>query len=202
MNKWNKIKKTDLKSLGEAPTGISENIKSPELAPRDNRFTERNKRIAFTCRPEFAEELRKLAFEERCYQIEILEKALESYKKSLLYNSETKKNEVKSQVKVRNVNLSVNNYQNDEEINNSCSFRGEDNKTGQIIAYCGKPSFDKKKQLCRSHSKQVWKRFDEFLKGQSVSSTTSWLGNWEQSGDWQWFWDLGEEKAAESSSRK
>jgi len=81
MNKWKKIKKTDLKSLGEAPTGISENIKSPELAPRDNRFTGRNKRIAFTCRPEFAEELRKLAYEENCYQIEILEKALESYKK-------------------------------------------------------------------------------------------------------------------------
>jgi len=67
--------------LGEAPTGISENIKAPELAPRDNRFTGRNKRIAFTCRPEFAEELRKLAYEKNCYQIEILEKALECYKK-------------------------------------------------------------------------------------------------------------------------
>ena len=80
MNKWNKIKKTDLKSLGEAPMEASQNIKAPELAPRDNRFTGRNKRIAFTCRPEFAEELRKLAYEENCYQIEILEKALESYK--------------------------------------------------------------------------------------------------------------------------
>ena len=58
----------------------SENIKAPELAPRDNRFTGRNKRIAFTCRPEFAEELRKLAYEEKCYQIEILEKAMEVYK--------------------------------------------------------------------------------------------------------------------------
>ena len=81
MNKWNKIRKTDLKSLGEVPTGISENIKAPELAPRDNRFTGRNKRIAFTCRPEFAEELRRLAYEESCYQIEILEKALECYNK-------------------------------------------------------------------------------------------------------------------------
>ena len=81
MSKWNKIKKTDLKSLGEVPTEISENIKAPELAPKDNRFTGRNKRIAFTCRPEFAEELRKLAFEEKCYQIEVLERALECYEK-------------------------------------------------------------------------------------------------------------------------
>ena len=80
MNKWNKIKKTDLRSLGEAPTEISENIKAPELAPKDKRFTGRNKRIAFTCRPEFAEELRKLAFEEKCYQIEVLERALAEYK--------------------------------------------------------------------------------------------------------------------------
>jgi len=81
MNKWNKIRKTDLKSLGEAPTEISENIKAPELAPKDNRFTGRNKRIAFTCRPEFAEELRRLAFKEKCYQIEVLERALECYEK-------------------------------------------------------------------------------------------------------------------------
>jgi hypothetical protein len=83
-----------------------------------------------------------------------LEKALGLYKKSLISSSEVKGNGEKSQVKVRNVNLSTNNYQNDEE-NNTCSFRGEDNKTKVIIAYCGKPSFDKKKQLCRSHNKQV-----------------------------------------------
>ena len=142
----------------------SQNIKSPELAPKDNRFTGRNKRIAFTCRPEFAEELRKLAYEENCYQIEILEKALESYKKSLLSNSEIKGNKVKPRAKVHNIKLSANNYQNDEEINNTCSFRGEDDKTKVIIAYCGKPSFDKKKQLCRSHSRQVEKGLIESKK--------------------------------------
>ena len=84
MNKWDKIKKKDLKSLGEAPQEASENIQAPELAPRDNRFTGRTKRIAFTCRPEFYEELRRMAFEKNCYQIEILEKALEVYKKNLL----------------------------------------------------------------------------------------------------------------------
>ena len=59
----------------------SKNLSAPELAPKDKRFTGRNKRIAFTCRPEFAEELRRLAYEENCYQIEILEKALECYNK-------------------------------------------------------------------------------------------------------------------------
>ena len=95
MNKWDKIKKKDLKSLGEAPVEVSLNIQAPELAPKDNRFTGRTKRIAFTCRPEFAEELRKLAFEKNCYQIEILEKALKVYKKNLLSDSETKNKEIK-----------------------------------------------------------------------------------------------------------
>jgi hypothetical protein len=81
MNKWNKIKKKDLKSLGEAPIEASENIRAPELAPRDKRFTGRTKKIGFTCYPEFYQELRQLAFKENCKQIEILEKALAEYKK-------------------------------------------------------------------------------------------------------------------------
>lgn len=68
MNKWNKIKKKDLKSLGEAP--------------QDKRFTGRTKKIGFTCYPEFYQELRQLAFKENCKQIEILEKALEKYKRN------------------------------------------------------------------------------------------------------------------------
>jgi hypothetical protein len=60
------------------------------LAPRDNRFTGRTKRIAFTCRPEFYEELRRLAFEKNCYQIEILEKALKIYKKNSVCQNESK----------------------------------------------------------------------------------------------------------------
>ena len=77
MNEWSKIKR---KGLGEVPQVASENIKAPELAPKDNRFPGRNKRIAFTCRPEFAEELKRLAYEENCYQIEVLERALAKYK--------------------------------------------------------------------------------------------------------------------------
>jgi hypothetical protein len=76
--------------LGEAPAETSENIKAPELAPKDKRFTGRNKRIAFTCCPEFAEELRRLAYEKKCYQIEILERALESYKKEKQTQSDKK----------------------------------------------------------------------------------------------------------------
>jgi len=79
MNDWNKIKKR--KTLGEVPREASQNLKAPELAPRDKRFNGRSKKIGFTCFPEFYQELRKLAFEENCKQIEILEKALEIYKK-------------------------------------------------------------------------------------------------------------------------
>ena len=81
MNKWDKIKKKDLKSLGEAPIEDSQNIQAPELAPQDKRFTGRTKKIGFTCYPEFYQELRELAFQENCKQIEILEKAMEEYKR-------------------------------------------------------------------------------------------------------------------------
>ncbi|KLL04422.1 MAG: hypothetical protein MRERV_22c005 [Mycoplasmataceae bacterium RV_VA103A] len=70
----------------------------------------------------------------------------------------------------------------------ACSFYNEE------ITNCDKPLFDKKKQLCRSHNKQVWKRFNAFLKGQSVSSTAAWLGTWQESGDWEYFWDLKAEQ--------
>jgi len=79
MNDWNKIKKR--KTLGEVPREASQNLTAPELAPRDKRFNGRSKKIGFTCFPEFYQELRKLAFEENCKQIEILEKSLEAYKK-------------------------------------------------------------------------------------------------------------------------
>jgi hypothetical protein len=67
--------------LGEVPRQASENIKAPEFAPRDKRFTGRSKKIGFTCFPEFYQDLRKMAFEESCKQIEILERALAEYKK-------------------------------------------------------------------------------------------------------------------------
>lgn len=74
----------------------------------------------------------------------------------------------------------------------SCSFREIDDKTKQYTL-CDKPLFDKKKQLCRFHNKQVWKRFNEFTKDKSVSSTAAWLETWDQSRDWRYFWNLGNE---------
>lgn len=74
-----------------------------------------------------------------------------------------------------------------------CSFREVDDKTKQYLS-CDKTLFDKKKSLCRSHNRQVWKRFNEFTKDKSVSSTAAWLETWDQSRDWRYFWNLANEK--------
>jgi len=73
-----------------------------------------------------------------------------------------------------------------------CSFRTETNPEP-----CPHFIFDKKKQLCRSHNKQVWKKFHEFLKDKSVSTTAAWYETWNQSRDWKYFWNLGKEKENE-----
>jgi hypothetical protein len=78
-----------------------------------------------------------------------------------------------------------------EEEPELCSFI--DHQEKEVIT-CDKPLFDRKKQLCRSHNRQVRKRFDEFVKDKSVSSTAAWLTAWDQSGDWRYFWNLAEEK--------
>ncbi|KLL04175.1 MAG: hypothetical protein MRECE_2c052 [Mycoplasmataceae bacterium CE_OT135] len=76
-----------------------------------------------------------------------------------------------------------------------CSFFLND-QPNEIIA-CDKPVFDKKKQLCQSHNKQVWKKFHEFTKDKSTGSTAAWLAIWDQSGDWRYFWNLGKKKRKE-----
>lgn len=78
-NNWkNKIKR---KGLGNAPQEASQNIQAPELAPRDNRFTGRNKQLGLRVKPEFTKKLKTIAAEEDCLLIEVLEKALECYEK-------------------------------------------------------------------------------------------------------------------------
>ena len=78
-NNWkNKIKR---KGLGIAPQAVSTNIQSPELAPRDNRFTGRTKQLGLSVKPEFSKRLKILAAEEDCFIVEVLEKALECYEK-------------------------------------------------------------------------------------------------------------------------
>ena len=79
IDNWkNKIKR---KGLGTAPQEASENIKSPELAPRDNRFTGRTKQLGLRVKPEFLKRLKEIALKEDCFIVEILEKALESYER-------------------------------------------------------------------------------------------------------------------------
>jgi len=79
MTDWkNKIKR---KGLGNAPQEASQNIQAPELAPRDNRFTGRNKQLGLRVKPEFTKKLKTIAAEEDCLLIEVLEKALECYEK-------------------------------------------------------------------------------------------------------------------------
>jgi len=79
MTDWKK--KIRRKGLGNAPTEVSKNIQAPELAPRDNRFTGRNKQLGLRVRPEFLKRLKELALEENCFLVEVLEKSLECYEK-------------------------------------------------------------------------------------------------------------------------
>src|SRR6266516_2487092 len=69
-----------LEFLGEAPTEASQNLYAPELAPSDKRITGRTKPLSLKAKPEFHRELKKLAVEENCLMIEVLEKSLEVYK--------------------------------------------------------------------------------------------------------------------------
>jgi hypothetical protein len=67
--------------LGEVPQEASQNLQAPELAPFDKRITGRTKPLSLKAKPEFHKELKKLALEEECLMIEVLEKALQCYEK-------------------------------------------------------------------------------------------------------------------------
>jgi hypothetical protein len=86
-----------LEFLGEAPTEASQNLYAPELAPGDKRITGRTKPLSLKAKPEFHRELKKLAVEENCLMIEILEKALKSYEREKQTHS---KKELEKYVKV------------------------------------------------------------------------------------------------------
>ncbi|RHZ36982.1 hypothetical protein [endosymbiont GvMRE of Glomus versiforme] len=82
MNKWEKVKKLrSLEILGEAPQEPSQNLQAPELAPSDKRITGRTKPLSLKAKPEFHKELKRMATEENCLMIELLEKALKCYEK-------------------------------------------------------------------------------------------------------------------------
>lgn len=78
MSEWNKIKR---KGLGEIPQVASENIKAPENAPSDKRMTGRTEQMNLKVSKEFKKRLKILAAQEGCLMIEVLEKALEVYKR-------------------------------------------------------------------------------------------------------------------------
>ena len=223
MNKWKKVKQLrSLEILGEAPQEASQNLQAPELAPSDKRFTGRTKPLSLKAKPEFHRELKKMATEENCLMIEILERALEVYKKSMIAETKSKITQKSQPKKAQPLNQfwKVNfecdkchqrferstvyspapnldqlsqypTYCEDcgENKPEFCSFR---TKTNQ--APCPHFVFDKKKQLCRSHNKQVWKKFHEFLSDKSVSTTAAWYEAWNQSNDWKHFWNSAEEK--------
>lgn len=76
-----KRKLKSLEILGEAPTEASQNLRASETAPSDQRITGRTKPLSLKAKPEFHHKLKKLAVEENCLMIEVLEKALDCYEK-------------------------------------------------------------------------------------------------------------------------
>src|SRR6266513_2925310 len=90
-----------LEILGEAPQEASQNLQAPELAPSDKRITGRIKPLSLKATPEFHKELKRMATDENCLMIEILEKALEIYKKSML--AEATKSKISQKIKQKPV---------------------------------------------------------------------------------------------------
>ncbi|CAI2180945.1 666_t:CDS:2 [Funneliformis geosporum] len=86
------------KMFGEIPQEISENIKAPETAPSDKRFTGRTKQLNF--------KLKNRAVEEKCMLVEVLERAFAKYE-------DLRRKENQSSYRNREVILKVlNNSQN------------------------------------------------------------------------------------------
>lgn len=183
MNDWQKLKKRKL----EVPPSLSEttsNLQLPEVVgekvdKRTLRKTGRTEQFATRVSLEWLEKVKGIAKKENLKLVEVLERMLESYEGGFSVN-------LREEVKVR-FGSGVK-----EDAKNVCSFFGQDSKTQEFVDFCSRSLFDRKKQLCRSHNKQVWVRFNKFLKEKklSVSGTATWLGIWDDSGDWKYFWDL------------
>jgi hypothetical protein len=154
---------------------------------RTLRKTGRTEQFATRVSKEWLEKIKELAQKENLKLVEVLEKLLECYDKQRntqyshrekTINTEKSLNDKKEKPVSQPINKSPtntkysqreNNYLLDEEIYNLCSFRITDEQKNVIA--CEKPLFDKKKALCRSHNRQVRKRFHEFVKDKSIGST-------------------------------
>lgn len=81
MNKWKNIRRAN---FGEIPQQASTNLTAPELAPLRKENQEINKRVkplGFKVSEEFFWDLKQIALQEKCLMVEVIEKAVENYKK-------------------------------------------------------------------------------------------------------------------------
>lgn len=86
MNKWKNIRRSN---FGEIPQQASTNLTTPELAPLRKENQEINKRVkplGFKVSEEFFWDLKQLALQEKCLMVEVIEKAVEDYKKKKTKN--------------------------------------------------------------------------------------------------------------------
>jgi hypothetical protein len=156
---------------------------------RTLRKTGRTEQFATRVSKEWLEQVKGIAEKENLKLVEVLERMLENYQNhkkpvnspKVVQENFSEKLLITEQKKTIQ---SVNNYPSNELFTNTCSFFLA---TKKEIITCEQPLFDKKKQLCRSHNRQVRKRFNEFTKDMSVSSTAAWEMSWEQSNDWKYF---------------
>lgn len=79
MNKWNKLRK---QNLGAIPQEASPNLNAPETAPsRSTKINIRTKPLNFKVSEEFYWQLKNLALKEKRLMVEIVERAVERYRK-------------------------------------------------------------------------------------------------------------------------
>lgn len=69
------------KAFGAIPQEVSANLKAPETAPGDKRFTGRTKQLNFKVREDFYWQLKNRAVAEKCMLVEVLERAFAEYEK-------------------------------------------------------------------------------------------------------------------------
>ena len=86
MPDFSKIKHTKKSRFGEAPSpeDNNNNLNAPEIAPARKPRNKTGRTVAFATKvtAEFDEEFRRIAFFGKMKKVELLEKALEAYKKA------------------------------------------------------------------------------------------------------------------------
>jgi hypothetical protein len=143
---------TETTSHLQLPEVIGEKVDKRTL-----RKTGRTEQFATRVSKEWLEQVKGIAEKENLKLVEVLEMMLENYqnhKKPLNAQKPVLEIFPKKQVitEQKKTTQSINNHPSAEPFTNTCSFFLA---TKKEIITCDKPLFDKKKQLCRSHNKQV-----------------------------------------------